>query len=161
MAEKDKVTELELGSIKIEMSADDGDTIKKVIANRVAIESLMDECYSIGIEEKKLKDKLASKRIELKEMLNPLTITKIIVEDFTMSNFPSKRFGGWKDEEALLKLIPENLRGLQTMSPNRDKIEALVKAKEIPKEALELRKFNTIKGIRFTPKGEGFTPATD
>ena len=161
MPEEKKMTELELGSIKVEMMAEDGNTIKDVLATRTTIESLMNDCYLMNIEEKNLKAKLTKKKDELKGMLKSLTITKITGEDFTTSYITSSKFRGWKDEEALLELIPESLRGLQTMTPDRTKIEALIKAKEIPKEALDFRKFNDIKSIRFTPRTEDFTPETD
>ena len=159
------MTELDLGDLTVEMKADDGETIKEVLANRQAIESLMNKCYSINIEEKKLKSDLALKKDELKTLLNSLSVTKIITEKYTMSNIPTKRFNGWEDEEALLQLIPENLRGLQTMIFDRKKIEALIKSKEIPKELKkpinDLMIFNDTKSIRFTPAGKGFVPDTD
>ena len=141
--------ELKLDNLTIEVQSED--TLKEVVVNKDAIEALMRKCYNLNNEKKALDTDLADKKGDLKELLNSMGITKIMTSDFTMSNVPSKRFSGWKDESALLELIPEDLRGLETMAFDRAKIEALVKAKKIPKAALELMAFNETKAIRFIP----------
>ena len=141
--------ELNLNGLTIEV--EDDNTLKKVVGNKDAIEVLMRETYVLNSEKKILDAKLADKRIELGELLDCLHITKITASDFTTSNIPSKRFSGWKDEKALLELIPEELLGIDTMSPDRAKIEALVKLKKLPKAVLELRFFKENHAIRFMP----------
>lgn len=145
------MTELNLNSITIETTSEKGDDIKEVVANKDRVEKLMRETFDLNVSKKDLDNELADKRSDLRDLLECLGITKITADTFTMSNIPSKRFSGWKDEVALLELIPEDLRGLDTMNPDRAKIEALVKAKKIPKAALELRHFKETKSIRFLP----------
>ena len=141
--------ELNLNGLTIEVENED--TLKQVVANKDDIEALMKKCYNLNNEKKALDIDLANKKGDFKDLLNSMGILKIVTSDFTMKNSPSKRFSGWKDEGALLELIPEDLRGLETMNPDRAKIEALVKAKKIPKAALELMDFSETKAIRFTP----------
>ena len=141
--------ELNLNGLTIEVENED--TLKQVVANKDDIEALMKKCYNLNNEKKALDIDLANKKGDFKDLLNSMGILKIVTSDFTMKNSPSKRFSGWKDEGALLELIPEDLRGLETMSPDRAKIEALIKEKKIPKAALELMYFKETKAIRFTP----------
>ena len=148
---KQNMTELELGTLQIQTSAEDGDIIKQVVSSKERIEILVNECYDLNTSKKELDAKLADKRSELKDLLDCLHISKITAKDFTTSNIPSKRFSGWKDEKALLELIPEELMGIDTMSPDRAKIEALVKAKKLPKAVLELMFFKEMHAIRFMP----------
>ena len=141
--------ELNLNGLTIEVENED--TLKQVVANKDNIEALMKKCYNLNNEKKALDIDLANKKGDFKDLLNSMGILKIVTSDFTMKNSPSKRFSGWKDEGALLELIPEDLRGLETMGFDRAKIEALIKEKKIPKAALELMDFNETKAIRFTP----------
>ena len=145
------MTELNLNGITVEADTEDGNDIKRVVSNKEEVEKLMREAYDLNNEKKILDAKLADKRSELKDLLDCLHISKITAEDFTTSNIPSKRFSGWKDEKALLELIPEELMGIDTMSPDRAKIEALVKLKKLPKVVLELRFFKETHAIRFMP----------
>lgn len=143
------MTDLNLDNLTIEVEGEE--TLKEVVSNREHVETLMKECYELNNEKKVLDAELADKRGNLRDLLECLKITKITTSDFTMTNVASKRFNGWKDETALLELIPEDLRGLETMVPDRAKIEALVKSKEIPKAALELRHFKKNHAVRFLP----------
>lgn len=143
--------ELNLNGITVEANSEDGNDVKRVVSHKDEVEKLMREAYDLNNEKKILDAKLADKRSELKDLLDCLHISKITAVDFTTSNIPSKRFSGWKDEKALLELIPEELMGIDTMSPDRSKIEALVKAKKLPKAVLELRFFKENHAIRFTP----------
>ena len=145
------MTQLELGTVQIETTSEDGNDVKRVVSHKDNVEKLMREAYDLNNEKKILDAKLADKRSELKDLLDCLHISKITAEDFTTSNIPSKRFSGWKDEKALLELIPEELMGIDTMSPDRAKIEALVKLKKLPKVVLELRFFKEMHAIRFMP----------
>ena len=143
------MTNLNLNSLIVEVEGED--TLKQVVGNQEHVETLMRECYKLNNEKKALDAELADKRGDLRDLLECLKITKITATDFTMTNVPSKRFNGWKDEGALLELIPEDLRGLETMVPDRSKIEALIKSKQIPKAALELRHFKETHAVRFMP----------
>lgn len=145
------MTELELGEIQIETSAEDGDTIKKLVANKSLIEGLMNECYTLNNEKKAIENKLKKKKDEFEDLITPLGIGKVISADFTMSHITTKRFSGWKDEDAVIELIPEALRNTRTMSFDRNKIKALVEVNELPKKILNLEKYSDSLSIRFTP----------
>lgn len=145
------MTELNLNNNKIEMMGEDGEAIKEVIATADIVTAMMRECFDLNERKKVIEAELKEKRSDLQPLLEGLTITKITTDDFTMTHVPGNRFSGWKDEKSLLELIPEYLRGIETMNPDRTKIETLVKDEIIPEEALELRHFKPNPSIRFTP----------
>jgi len=144
------MAELKLNGMTVEIKSEDSEALKKVVAEQSLISGMMEECYHLNVKSAKIKSELDEKKDTLKEKLAELTIESIETGEFTMKHSISKKFKGWEDEEALMLMIPEQLRGADTTSPDRKKIEALIKAKDLPKEILELRKFNEVSSIRFT-----------
>ena len=155
------MTELELGTMQIKTSAEDGDTIKGLIANKSLIEGLIHECYVLNNEKKAVESELKKKKDLLEDLITPFGIEKVMSDEFTMSHITTKRFSGWTDEDAVMELIPENLRNTKTMSFDRNKIKALIEVKELPKKILKLEKYSDTLSIRFTPVVEKFAPKTD
>ena len=147
---KEPTTELALNGTTVEVKSEMSTVIKKVVAEHNLTLAMMKECYRLNVEAAKIASELADKKNELKERLAELSIGSIETPEFTMKNSISKSFKGWKDENELMLLIPEPLRGIDTTSPDRKKIEALVKSKDLPYDILNLRKFSNVSSLRFS-----------
>lgn len=142
-------TTLELEGVTIEVQTEDQKTLKQLKTFRNPIREIVNECYSLDVQQKKLAAKLKTRKEELKEMLSAYEIPQISTDKAIMTCSVADRFKKFTDVNAVLDLIPRNLQGPATMSLDRGKIDALITEGNLPKEITKLENFDTVKTVKF------------
>lgn len=114
-----------------------------------SILKLVDQVTSLNASKKTIEDKTAMARSELETMIDQFQISEIETGVSTCKVGRMRRFKAWDNETEVFSLIPRRMQTILTLSPDKKKIDALIKKGKLPHELLDHQVITEFNQLRF------------